>query len=57
MNLLIIHLYKWRGYPKVCDKHGSISLVSIPGNILAKILLSRMNVHFDQAGLLPEGQF
>ena len=32
----IIHLYKRRGNPQVCDNHRGISLLSIAGNILAK---------------------
>ena len=52
----IIHLYKRKGNPQVCDNHRGISLLSIPGKILAKILLNRLNAHLDQAGLIPESQ-
>ena len=52
----IIHLYKRTGNPQVCDIHRGISLLCIAGQILAKILLNRLNVHFDQKGLLPESQ-
>ena len=52
----IIHLYKRKGNPQVCDNHRGISLLSIDGKILAKILLNRMNVHLDQKGLIPESQ-
>ena len=52
----IIHLYKRKGNPQVCDNHRSISLLSIAGKILAKILLNRLNAHLDQAGLIPESQ-
>ena len=51
----IIHLYKRKGNPQVCDNRG-ISLLSIAGKILAKILLNRLNAHLDQAGLVPESQ-
>ena len=51
----IIHLYKRKGNPQVCD-HRGISLLSIAGKILAKILLNRLNVHLDQTGLIPESQ-
>ena len=44
-------LYKRKGNPQVCDNHRGISLLSITGKILAKILLNRLNAHFDQAGL------
>ena len=30
----IIHLFKWKGNPQVCDNHRSISLLSIAGKIL-----------------------
>ena len=52
----IIHLYKRKGNPQVCDNHRGISLLSIAGKILAKILLNRLNVHLDQKGLMPESQ-
>ena len=52
----IIHLYKRKGNPQVCDNHRGISLLSIAGKILAKILLNRLNAHLDKAGLIPESQ-
>ena len=52
----IIHLYKRKGNPQVCDNHRGISLLSIAWRILAKILLNRLNAHLDQAGLIPESQ-
>ena len=52
----IIHLYKRKGNPQVCDNHRGISLLSIAGKILAKILLNRLNAHLDLAGLIPESQ-
>ena len=52
----IIYLYKRKGNPQVCDNHRGISLLSIAGKILAKILLNRLNVHLDQTGLIPESQ-
>ena len=52
----IIHLYKRKRNPKVCDNHRGISLLSIAGKILAKILLNRLNAHLDKAGLIPESQ-
>ena len=33
-----------------------LSLLSIAGKILAKILLNRLNVHLDKAGLIQESQ-
>ena len=52
----IIHLYKRKGNLQVCDNHRGISLLSIAGNILVKVLLNRLNAHLDQAGLIPESQ-
>ena len=44
------------GNPQVCENHRGISLLSIAGQILAKILLNRLNAHLDKAGLIPESQ-
>ena len=55
-DVSIIHLYKRKGNPQVCDNYRCISLLSIAGKILAKILLNRLNVHLDQKGLIPESQ-
>ena len=52
----IIHLYKRKRNPQVCDNHIGISLLSIAGKILTKLLLSRLNVHLDQKGLIPKSQ-
>ena len=52
----ILHLYKRNGNPQVCDNHRGISLLSIAAKILAKIIMNRLNVHLDQAGLIPESQ-
>ena len=52
----IIHLYKRNGNPQVGDNHRGISLLSIAGKNLAKILLNRLNTHLDQAGHIPESQ-
>ena len=52
----VIHLYKRKGNPQVCDNHRGISLLSIAGKIIAKILLNRLNAHLDKAGLIPESQ-
>ena len=52
----IIHLFKRKGNPQLCDNHRGISLFSIAGKVLARILLNRLNEHLEQAGLLPESQ-
>ena len=46
----IIHLYKRRRNHQVCDNHRGISLLSIAGKILARILVNRPTKH------LPESQ-
>lgn len=51
----IIHLYKRKGNRQACDNHRGISLLSIAGKILARILLNRLTAHLDQ-GHLPESQ-
>ena len=40
----IIHLYKRKGNPQVCNNDRCISILSIAGKILAKVLLNRLNV-------------
>ena len=54
-NASIIHLYKRKGNHQDCSNHHGISLLSIAGKILARILLNRLMKHLEQ-GLLPERQ-
>ena len=54
MRPSIIHLYKRKRNTKVSDNHRGISLLSVVGKILARILLNRLNEHLVQTGLLPE---
>ena len=42
--------------PQLCDNHRGISLLSIAGKVLARVLLNRLNEHLEQSGLLPESQ-
>ena len=51
----IIHIQKRKRNQQVCDNHRGISLLSILGKILARILLGRLNNHLKH-GLLPESQ-
>ena len=51
----IVHLYKRKGNRQSCDNHRGISLLSIAGKILARVLLNRLNAHLE-TGLLPETQ-
>ena len=52
----IIYLFKRKGNLQVCDNHRAISLLSIAGKILARVLLNRLNEHLERSGLLPESQ-
>ena len=52
----VIHLFKRKGNPQVCDNHRGISVLSIAGKSLARVLLNRLNEHLEQSGLLPESQ-
>ena len=45
----IIHLFKRKGNPQVCDNHRGISLLSIAGKILARIVLNRLNEHLERS--------
>ena len=51
----IIHLYKRKGNRQTCDNHRGISLLSIAGKALARVLLNRLIAHLEN-GLLPESQ-
>ena len=44
----IIHLFKRKGNPQLCDNYRGISLLSIAGKVLARVLLNRLNEHFEQ---------
>ena len=51
----IIYIYKRKGNWQACDNHGGISLLSISGKILARVLLNCLNNHLEH-GLLPKSQ-
>ena len=51
----LIHIYKRKGNRQMCDNYRGISLLSIAGKILARVLLNRLLQHLEQ-GLLPESQ-
>lgn len=51
----IIHLYKRKGERSVCDNHRGISLLSIAGKILARVIFNRMTTHITSS-ILPESQ-
>ena len=52
----IIHLFKRKRNPQLCDNHRNISLLSIAGKVLARVLLNRLTEHLEPSGLLPESQ-
>ena len=54
-DALIIHLYKRKGNCQQCDNHCSISLLSITGKVLARVLLNHLTMHLEK-GFLPESQ-
>ena len=51
----IVQLYKRKGNHQACDNHRGISLLSIAGKILARVLLNRLLAHLEK-GLLLESQ-
>ena len=51
----IIHLFKGKGDRQLCDNHRGVSLLSIAGKILARIMLNCL-VAYLEIGLLPESQ-
>ena len=51
-----IHLFKQKRNSQVCDNHQGISLLSVAGKILRRILLNRLSEHLEQSGLPPESQ-
>ena len=52
----IIHLYKRKGNRQACDNHRGISLLSIAGKVLARVLLNRLIDHLEEKDHLPESQ-
>ena len=54
-DAMIHHLYKNKGNRKVCDNHRGISLLSIAGKILARLILNRVIKHVVD-DIYPESQ-
>ena len=52
----IVHIYKNKGNRQSCDNHRGISLLSIAGKILARVLLNRLSKHLETSALFPESQ-
>ena len=55
-DALTIHLYKRKGNHQQCDNHHGISLLSITGKVLARVLLHGITLHLEK-GLLLESQY
>ena len=55
MCCVVVHLYKRKRNRQSCDNHRGISLLSIAGKALARVLLNRLIEHLE-GGLLPESQ-
>ena len=55
-DALIVHLYKRKGDRACCDNHRGISLLSIAGKVLARVLLNRLSHHVYSNDIIPESQ-
>ena len=56
-DAMIVHIFKWKGDRACCDDHQGISLLSIAGKIVARVLLNRLSSHVQHNGqILPESQ-
>ncbi len=51
----LVHVYKRKGNCQSCNNHRGISVLSIAGKILTRVLLNCLLQHLEQ-GLLPESQ-
>jgi len=56
MTSKVVHIYKRKGDRAVCDNHRGISLLSIAGKVLARVLLNRLNGHVNRNSVIPESQ-
>ena len=54
-DALIQHLYKSKGNRNICDNHRGISLLSIAGKILSRLILNRIMKHLVD-DIYPESQ-
>jgi Reverse transcriptase (RNA-dependent DNA polymerase) len=52
----IVHIFKRKGDRACCDDYRGISLLSIAGKILARVLLNRLSAHANLHEVLPVSQ-
>lgn len=52
----IVHIFKRKGDRACCDNHRGISLLSIAGKVLARILLNRLSGYVFLQDIVPESQ-
>ena len=55
-DALIVHIYKRKGNRACCDDHRGISLLSIAGKVLARIILNRLSTYVFSSNIIPESQ-
>jgi endonuclease/exonuclease/phosphatase family metal-dependent hydrolase len=51
----IVHLYKKKGDKSDCNNHRGISLLSVAGKIMARLILDRLTSHLSES-ILPDSQ-
>lgn len=54
-DALIVHLYKKKGDKSDCNNHRGISLLSVAGKIMARLILDRLTTHLTEK-ILSESQ-
>ena len=55
-DTMIVHIFKKNGDRACRDDHRGISLLSIAGKILVRVLLNRLSAHVQLNEVLPESQ-
>jgi hypothetical protein len=55
-DAIIVHIYKRKGDRSCCDNHRGISLLSVAGKVLARVLLNRLSDHVYQSDVISESQ-
>ena len=55
-DALIVHIYKCKGDRACCDNHRGISLLSIAGKVLGRVILNRLSSYVFGQNIIPESQ-